>query len=156
MLGLVTVHPISFVILSLQGQSTSWVRPEALVHVDTNPIDTVRAKASLAAICPGRVVSERGTLGCSVCPDGTSFSPGFGQKIIWSPVAIAVGHFLKSESTDAIVSMKGCEGHSENFGGTALLTSVGNGWTKLWYQPGLITERCTRVRTRSGRDILLC
>jgi len=52
--------------------------------------------------------------------------------------------------------MEGCEPHSENFGGTILMTRRSNQWVMLWYKPGVQTDRCHKVALDDGREILVC
>jgi hypothetical protein len=52
--------------------------------------------------------------------------------------------------------MDGCEPHSENWGGTILMTRHSNRWVMLWYKAGVVTERCHKVPLRNGREILVC
>jgi hypothetical protein len=52
--------------------------------------------------------------------------------------------------------MSGCEPHSENFGGTILLTRESGSWKKLWYKAGVETRQCHKVKQATGREILVC
>jgi hypothetical protein len=52
--------------------------------------------------------------------------------------------------------MLGCEPHSENFGGTILLTRRSQKWTMLWYKTGVPTEHCHKINRSDGREILVC
>ena len=52
--------------------------------------------------------------------------------------------------------MLGCEPHSENWGGTILLTRQAQKWTSLWYKPGIDTAECHKIRLRDKREILVC
>lgn len=133
---------------------------DAIAHPDTRRI-AASEDAMLRAICSGPVQQVTGahgktTFGCRTCPDGTTYSEGFSQKPIWGAHAITTGHFLSRNSTDAIVAMGGCAGHSENFGGSVLLTKRSDKWTKLWYEGGLITDRCKLLPRADRPDILLC
>lgn len=133
---------------------------QALPRSDTHSIAAAEAKTILAAICPNDFAQQREPegvrLGCVVCPDGVRFSADFGVKLIWTASTIVRGHFRDPKSDDLIVGMVGCEPHVSNFGGSVLLTNQRGKLRKIWYQPALITNRCLKVPSDSGRDLLLC
>jgi hypothetical protein len=109
--------------------------------------------ALLEAVCPGRVIVGK-EIGCrGNCPEFTAFP---GENFEWSLSAITRGHFLSAQSDDAVLSMTGCEPHSENFGGTALLTRHSQEWTMLWYKGGVETSACHKVKLKDLREILVC
>jgi hypothetical protein len=66
------------------------------------------------------------------------------------------GHFLSPTSDDAMLSVDGCEPHSENFGGTILLTRNFKGWEMMWYTRGIETSQCHKVPLQDTREILVC
>ena len=120
------------------------------------PPDTkaaTRADAELLeAVCPGMVTGGAGIKCESACPRYT----GFGNDFKWSSVAVTRGHFLSPASDDAVLWMEGCEPHSENFGGSVLLTRDARQWSMLWYKAGIETSHCHRLTLSSGRDVLVC
>src|SRR5207253_2158254 len=83
----------------------------------------------------------------------TSFK---GDDLGWSLWRVTKGHFLSASSEDAVLSMAGCESHSENFGGSLLLTRRANGWRMLWYKAGVQTSKCHKVSLPGGREGLVC
>jgi hypothetical protein len=107
----------------------------------------------LEAVCPGHVVSRKEMSCRGVCPKFTSFS---NEKFRWSLALVTRGHFVSPSSEDAVLSMNGCEPHSENFGGTILLTRRAQRWTMLWYKPGVDTGQCHKVSLPTAREILVC
>jgi hypothetical protein len=74
----------------------------------------------------------------------------------WSLYRVTRGHFLSATSDDAVLAMLGCEPHSENFGGTVLLSRTSRQWNMLWYKPGIETSQCHKVQLRAAREILVC
>jgi hypothetical protein len=109
--------------------------------------------ALLEAYCPGRVVVGE-EIGCrGPCPEVAAFG---GEDLGQSISAVTRGHFLSAQNDDAVLSMSGCEPHSENFGGTVLLTRRSQKWTMLWYKAGVDTSQCHKVKLRDGREILVC
>jgi hypothetical protein len=105
----------------------------------------------LQAVCPGQVRVGK-EITCS-CPKFTAFP---GKDPDWSLASMPRGHFLSSTSEDVALSMMGCEAHSENFGGTVLLTHRANRWVMLWYKAGVETANCHKVLLADGREILVC
>ena len=99
----------------------------------------------LEVICPGNAW-------CSVCPAETSFAGNAG----WKQRAIMFGHFLATDSDDALVSAFGCEPHAYLFTGSYLLTRNGPTWRKVWYTPGQIIDDCKKLTAADGRDRLVC
>lgn len=111
--------------------------------------------AFLEILCPGQVVNTS-ELGCRTgCPKYTDFGI-YGDESTWSLRAVTRGHFLSPVSDDAVLSMEGCEPHSENFGGTVLLTQRSGHWAMLWYKAGVETLQCHKIQLRDARDILVC
>jgi hypothetical protein len=107
----------------------------------------------LETVCPGRVASGTETKCRGACPKFTSFA---GDNLGWSLSRLTHGHFRSPTSEDAALWMEGCEPHSENFGGTILMTRRSGRWIMLWYKAGVVTERCHKVPLVSGREVLVC
>ena len=104
----------------------------------------------LEAVCPGQVTTTP-AIGCQTgCPEFTTFFDGHGD---WSLKVITRGHFLSQASQDAALSTLGCEPHSENSGGTVLLTRRAGQWVMLWYKAGVDTSQCHKIPLRDARDI---
>jgi hypothetical protein len=55
----------------------------------------------------------------------------------------------------AVLWMDGCEPHSENWGGTILMTRHSSRWIMLWYKAGVVIERCRKVPLRNGPSLFL-
>lgn len=109
----------------------------------------------LEAACPKHTVSGE-VIECKTgCPDFTDFGQ-FGDRFEWKLVGVTRGHFLSPSSEDAALWMEGCEPHSENFGGTVLVTKRAGRWSMVWYKPGVETSQCHKVRLPAGREILVC
>jgi hypothetical protein len=107
----------------------------------------------LEAVCAGRVASSKEIRCRTACPTFTGFH---GEPFDWYLARVTRGHFISPTSEDAALWMEGCEAHSENFGGTILLTRRSNRWAMLWYKAGVVTERCHKVPLKSGREVLVC
>ena len=107
----------------------------------------------LEAVCPGRVSVGKEIRCRIVCPEFTSFP---GDQHTWSLKQVTRGHFLSPTSEDVALSMSGCEPHSENNGGTILLTRRAQRWVMLWYKAGVETEECHKMALKNGREILAC
>jgi hypothetical protein len=117
--------------------------------------DPKKAKGAqlLEAVCPGRVIDSERITCRGACPEFTSFG---GDSFDWSLARVTFGHFLTPSSEDAVLWMSECEPHSENWGGTILLTRRAGRWTMVWYKPGVQTEHCHKVAMQDGREILVC
>jgi len=107
----------------------------------------------LEAICPGNVVVASHVKCRGACPKFTSFRD---EDFEWALARVTRGHFLSATSEDAALWMLGCEPHSENFGGTLLLSHSSGKWRMIWYKPGVPTDRCHRVDLQNGREVLVC
>jgi hypothetical protein len=108
----------------------------------------------LEAVCPGHVVVGK-EIQCNIpCPEGTGFANDTFDG--WDLARVTRGHFLSPASDDVVLAMGGCESHSENFGGTILLTRRAQKWRMLWYKAGVPTEHCHNVQRSDGREILVC
>ncbi len=155
-------------VLVLVTVFTMCVRPrvwaEPLFPSDSkNPARAGGAKL-LEAVCPGKVGVGK-VFECKIgCPDFTAFG-GNGERLLprdpgdsfpWSLESVTRGHFVSPSSEDAVLSMAGCEPHSENFGGTILLTKRSQRWSMVWYKMGVYTRQCHKVPLRDGREILVC
>jgi hypothetical protein len=120
---------------------------------DTELPGQLEIASMLEAVCPGRIVTGEGA-GCrGDCPEYTAFS---GEDMTREVVGVTLGHFLSPTSDDAAVSVRGCEPHIMNFGGTVLVTRRSGRWSMLWYKAGVDTSRCRKVSLRDHREILVC
>lgn len=107
----------------------------------------------LEVVCPGNVSVDKDITCKGSCPKLTGFQDWVGE---WTLGTITYGHFLSAGSEAAVLSMYGCEAHTENFGGTILLTRNSGKWKMLWYKPGVETSACHKVQLETGREILVC
>ena len=105
----------------------------------------------LQAVCPGQA-DPGGQLACTCPPNSGLYVDGYS----WKLAGVTRGHFVSPASDDAVLSMDGCEPHSENWGGTVLLTRKAGGWVKDWYKPGVVTSQCRKVELQDHRQILVC
>lgn len=127
--------------------------PKIIFPSDSQDPKQSGGAALLEAVCPGRVTAGD-QLGCSgACPQFTGFPR---EDFGWQLVAVTRGHFLSTQSDDAVLWMTGCEPHAENWGGTILLTRASQTWEMLWYKAGIDTAQCHKVRLQTGREILVC
>lgn len=130
------------------------IRRETVFPSDTKDPPQVGAEL-LEAVCPGAVRVGK-YVGCATgCSDATGFGK-FGDRFPWTFVKVTLGHFLSAISDDAVLLMSGCEPHSENFGGTLLLTRKSGRWSVLWYKGGVETAKCHKIALHDGREILVC
>jgi len=132
----------------------AWAQPPVPIF----PSDRKSPKQSAGAellevVCPGHVVAGDKPRCEILCPEFTSFAEA---KVDWELTAVTRGHFLAPQSDDVALSMLGCESHSDNWGGTILLTRKSGKWTLLWYKPGIDTTQCHKVALRTSREILVC
>ena len=127
--------------------------PKPLFPDDTQDPKQAGGAELLEAVCSGHVVVGAKIHCEAPCPAFTGFK---GAPFGWDMERVIRGHFLSSTSEDATLSMAGREPHSENFGGTILLTKRSQRWTMLWYKAGVPTENCHKVRLPDGREILVC
>ena len=134
--------------------ATAWAQPpKTIFPSDSKDPKQSGGAALLEAVCPGRVIVGK-EIGCrGTCPEFTAFR---GESFEWSLYAVTRGHFLSPPSDDVALWMIGCEPHSENWGGTILLTRRSRKWTMLWYKAGVATAECHKVKLRDGREILVC
>lgn len=140
------------VALALKGQSLD---SKTIFPSDTRAFAQTEDKDLIQTVCPGHVEKGGKVDSGKICPSSSGLD--MGQHIFdWSLVRITRGYFLSSASDDAVVSTVGCEPHSENGGGSILLTHRGEKWEMQWYKPGVDTSRCHKVQLTSGREILVC
>lgn len=141
-------------LLLLLMAAMAWAQPPRTIF----PSDSKDPKQSggaalLEAVCPGRVIVGK-EIGCrGACPEFTAFH---GENFEWNLYAVSRGHFLSPTSDDVALSMLGCEPHSENWGGTILVTRTSQTWSMFWYKAGIDTAECHKVKLRDGREILVC
>lgn len=118
---------------------------------DGKPPSQAEGTALLKAVCGDKV--QAGEQPACECPVGSNlFVDGFS----WKLTRVTRGHFLSPFSDDAVLAMDGCEPHSENWGGTVLLTRGFNGWRIQWYKAGVITSECHKAALPDSREILIC
>jgi hypothetical protein len=141
-------------LLILVLAAAAWAQP----HKTIFPSDSKDPKQSggaemLEAVCPGRVIVDK-EIGCrGVCPEFTGFH---GEDLGWAMTAVTRGHFVAAESDDVVLATSGCEDHSNNFGGTILVTRRSQTWRLLWYKAGVDTSQCHKLSLGDGREILVC
>lgn len=126
--------------------------PAPIFPSDGKPAVEAGGAELLQAVCPGHVQVGK-EIGCGTnCPSVA----GLKEFTPWWLATLTRGHFLSPASDDAVLSMVGCEPHSENFGGTILLTRGVQGWAMGWYKAGVETSQCHKVALRDQREILVC
>lgn len=112
---------------------------------------------ALSVACEGAIKlgsPQRGTIAeCLLCPSyGDDIGLGHSTSI---PVA-TFGPLSASDVREAIVTLMGCEPHSANWGGSALLEGRGGSWTVVNYQPGITPLSCAAVEPDGGRGATVC
>ena len=110
------------------------------------PPSTKDQAAILAALCDGTV--EKNT--CNTCPQSSVAETGFTLRRVIS------GHFLGSQSTDAFVTIFGCEEMHASIGWGFLVTKRADTWEPAAEVLGLELDHCHRMAFRSGREFLVC
>ncbi len=141
-------------LLILLLAAAAWAQPrKPIFPSDSKDPKQSGGAALLEAVCPGRVIVGK-EIGCrGACPEFTGFR---GENFEWTLAAVTRGRFVSPQSDDVVLSMSGCESHSENFGGTILLARQSQDWMMLWYKAGLDTNECHKTKLREGRDLLVC
>jgi hypothetical protein len=140
-------------LILLVAATASAQPPKTIFPSDSQDPKQSGGAALLEAVCPGRVVVGK-EIQCRVaCPESSGFAGG---NFEWILAAVTHGHFLSPQSDEAVLSMTGCEPHSENWGGTILLTRREQKWTMLWYKAGIETSQCHKVKLRDLREIPVC
>ena len=134
--------------LSSQEQKT-------IFPTDTRPLAQSEDHDLIQTICPGHTENS-GKVDCGkTCPSNSGLDGG--QHFLdWTLTRVTYGHFLSPISEDAVVWTDGCEPHSDNFGGSILVTRRAEKWRMNWYEPGVEIARCHKVQLKSGREILVC
>jgi hypothetical protein len=117
-----------------------------------------RAVDVLKTVCYGGLATKnldgKKVVGCrKKCPAETGFH---GEDFGLDAAGVTFGHFLSVESEDAVVSVWGCEPHSQLFGGSYVMQRRDGTWRVVSYKPGLRTTVCHKVSRSGGRDLLLC
>ena len=108
-------------------------------------------KEVLGLLCPGQeYIGEQS--GCHVCPQQTGAPGAKTESSIESAIA---GHFLKPDSDDLLLVLFGCAPHAGNFRNGFLFTRSTTGWF-VSQASGIPIGRCRKVRSRAGRDALVC
>jgi len=131
--------------------------PLAVLAADLNP-DAPRpapqpeaVREFLTLTCSSRIVASS----CARCPDFTTYPRGTSAQT-WDVAAVHYGHFTDPSADQALVAMKGCEPHANDWGGTMLFTRSHGQWKFDRYTGGLITDDCISFRRDGGLDLLVC
>jgi hypothetical protein len=120
---------------------------------DEAKVRQVEVVEALKLICPKGAISGNGS-GCRDCPKQTSFNDELGLS--WDVKRVFTGHFTSVEGENLILSGRGCEPHSENFGGSFVFDMKGRSVRLLRYDEALITEKCHKFAVRDAPDMLIC
>ena len=118
---------------------------------DAAQVSSSDLKEVLGLLCPGQEYIGAQT-GCHVCPQPTGAPGAKTDSYIESALA---GHFLKPDSDDLLVVLYGCSPRAANFRNAFLFTRSATGWF-VSQASGLPIGRCRKVRSRAGRDALVC
>src|SRR5262249_41061917 len=128
-----------------------WAQPETIFPSESKDPKMADGARLLETVCPGRVAVGKEIECGGPCPDFTGL-PEFGS---WKLEAVTRGHFLSPISDDVALAMTGCESHSENWGGTILMTRASGVWRMLWYKSGVHTDECHKTVLKNKREILV-
>ena len=147
------------VLLILFAATAAWAQEpdfaKPIFPTDSVSPQVGQAAQLLESVCPGNV--EVGTE--ITCRGGCEKLPGQVDRSFeggWRVTSVLRGHFLAGNSDDAVLGTEGCEAHSNEWGGSILLTRTSGAWRQVRYEGGMRTERCHRVRAVDGRDLALC
>ena len=139
-----------------QGNCREWRWIHPVIKSEVRSLSPAEANLLLSAFCGN-------TLGVGpgfelTCSTRTRSTAAFADIMDHSfhPEGVIYGHFLSQASDDAVVSGSSFETHPALWGGTLLLTRTGGVWHPLWYKSSAVTRSCRKVRTPTGRNILLC
>lgn len=72
---------------------------------------------------------------------------------------VGVGQIIKGDFVDkneAIVTLSGCQPHSQSWGGYLLLAKKGNNWRTIEYKTPYLGDKCQVVHLKSGKDGIVC
>jgi hypothetical protein len=112
---------------------------------------------ALKLICPQGDISrdQQGRItGCRHCPRQTTEWDA--EDLDWDLKRTFNGHFTARNENNLILSGRGCEPHSGNFGGTFVFAVTDSVVRLLRYDKAVITERCRRLTVMTAPDILVC
>jgi hypothetical protein len=138
---LLTVPMINFPIFAQKKDSVLPSQKEAI--------------ALMQNICgEGNVTEENGKVSCQTCPSYTDFRGDSGSG--GALKSVIYGSFTKQGIREALVDFEGCEAHSGNWGGSALLRRNNNGWYRVRYEKGFRSNNCQKLKTNSGRNFVVC
>ena len=93
-------------------------------------------------------------VGCAICPTGSDFQDEHNMQ--WNLKRSFSGRFTSTKRDNLILSSRGCESHSSNFGGSFVFLLDEGTSRFLRYDSSLITERCHKSHLADGRDFLIC
>jgi hypothetical protein len=91
---------------------------------------------SLSSITRGHFLSP--TRRESKLPNATRSSSGARVKFWYAWAGTEGKATTRPHSDDAVIATSGCEPHTQNFGGTILLTRKAGRWTMLWYKGAIV------------------
>ena len=107
----------------------------------------------LRALCePGAITMRDGSPICSSCP---AFTTGGPTNYLSINNAIE-GNFTRLGTKEVLLDTVGCEPASSGDGGSVLLESGENSWTRVLYLPGFRSNECIRFRTMHQTASLAC
>lgn len=108
----------------------------------------------LAAVCgPTSESQDFGSLACAQCPAFTAAGRmGTGPARV---TAMQRGHFSGPEADEVAVTLSGCEGHANDYAGTAVVERSDGHWRLSRYLAGRALPPCVAVEL-DGRTRLLC
>jgi len=112
---------------------------------------------ALKQICPRGLLSfdtHGNATGCHYCPPQATEHDA--DDLSWDLKRTFAGHFTSPDEENIVLTGRGCESHSANFGGTFVFAVNGSVPQLLHYESALITERCHKFRVAKSMDMLVC
>ena len=106
--------------------------------------------------------AHRTRVGCRSCPpfegaaavsDGRIAVDG---KDFFELELFLSGHFTAPNADQRLAVFRGCEPHSENWGGTLIAERQGDKFRSLRYHSGLHPQACKAYHLPDGRDLAVC
>jgi hypothetical protein len=158
-IGKVSARIASFLLFFLFHSSGCWGQDKLVSFFDPDETNQRESQVieALKLICPESHVlrDQQGSVaGCQYCPRETGFADE--KTLDWDLKRAFTGHFTSASEENIVLSGRGCESHSENFGGTFIFAVQDSVVRLLHYDEALITETCHKFDVRGAPDMLVC
>jgi len=117
---------IAFVFLLCSVSATGQDKLAAFFDPDETNTRATELVDALKEICPQGEIARNGrgyVAGCVHCPRQTA--EGDSEDLNWELKRTFSGHFTSAREDNIVITGRGCEPHSSNFGGTFVFTVKG-------------------------------